>query len=102
MNEDYASANAEYSNGDKSDRVRENNSNNSTINDKNLLNDGNTIYDYIITREEDNAEINNFTNSEDRIVGMAEEYLQANIVRGPPLWWYPTSPNEINLNLNQN
>ena len=51
MNEDYASANNEHFNGDKRNKVIENATNNSTINDNNLLNDDNNIFNYTITRE---------------------------------------------------
>ena len=78
MNEDYVSTNTESTNRDKSNRAN----NNSDTYNKNILNVDNAIENCTITRYEDNKVINTFINSEDRIVGVVEEKLQAARVQG--------------------
>ena len=102
MNEDYASTNTEQTNRDKSNSTAVTTINRSTIDNNNLLNDDNSIENFTIARDEDNAVINTFTNSEVRIAVTVEENLQGSIVQGPPAQGNPPSLNDTNLNLNHN
>ena len=102
LNEYYASTNTETTSRDKTIMTTVTTKINHVVNNKNLLNDDNKIENCTITRYEDNAVFNTFTNNEGMIEDRVEVDSQAVIEHEPPTQRYPPSTNDADLALNQN